>query len=73
MKLPPRTGARLGRLVELSVKVGDTSLIVVAASELAPEEGERVAVEIPLERVHVFAAAEDGVDTQRLGAVGRAT
>jgi multiple sugar transport system ATP-binding protein len=64
---------RLGRLVELSVKVGDTSLIVVAASELAPEEGERVAVEIPLERVHVFAAAEDGVDTQRLGAVGRAT
>ena len=64
---------RLGRLVELSVKVGDASLIVVAASERAPAEGERVAVEIPLERVHVFGAGADGEDTPRLGAARRAS
>lgn len=63
---------RLGRLVELAVAVGDTELIVVAPSEHAAAEGDRVTVQIPLELVHVFAAGEPGVETARIGAAAPA-
>ncbi len=44
----------LGRLVELSVAVGDTEIIVVVGSADAPREGERIDLRIPLEGAVVF-------------------
>jgi ABC-type sugar transport system ATPase subunit len=62
-----RLAERLGRLVELDVRVGDVDLIVVATSDRARSEGDRVEVRIPLDLVYVFAAGEPGEDTAWLG------
>lgn len=59
-----RLAERLGRLIELTVDVGDQMVVVV--SEHGVDEGERVRLQISLEHVHVFAAAEDD-ETPRLG------
>lgn len=57
---------RLGRHIEMSIDVGDTSVIVVASSQDAAGEGDNVVVQVPLHHVHVFAAGEPGEDTPRL-------
>jgi multiple sugar transport system ATP-binding protein len=62
-----RLAERLGRLVELDVHVGDVDLIVVATSDQARSEGDRVEVRIPLDLVHVFAGGGPGEDTAWLG------
>jgi multiple sugar transport system ATP-binding protein len=63
---------RLGRQVELDVRVGDQQLIVVEDSDHAPAEGEEVTVQIHLPNVHIFDSGEDGEDSLRLGsAIGR--
>ena len=62
-----RLAERLGRLVELDVHVGDVELIVVATSEHAREEGDRIQVRIPLDLVYVFAAGAPGEETAWLG------
>jgi multiple sugar transport system ATP-binding protein len=58
---------RLGRLVELSITVDDTELIMVASSDHAAEEGDPIEVVIDLADVHVFAAGAPGEETARLG------
>jgi multiple sugar transport system ATP-binding protein len=58
---------RLGRLVELSIAVGDTVLIMVASSDHAAEEGDPIEMVIDLADVHVFAAGAPGEETPRLG------
>jgi multiple sugar transport system ATP-binding protein len=58
---------RLGRLVELSIAVGDTELIMVASSDHAADEGDPVEMVIDLADVHVFAAGGPGEETARLG------
>jgi len=63
-----RLAERLGRLVELDVHVGDVELIVVATSEHARTEGDRVQVQIPYDLVYVFAAGAPDEDTPWLGA-----
>jgi multiple sugar transport system ATP-binding protein len=62
-----RLAERLGRLVELDVRVGDVDLIVVAPSDRAADEGDAVRVQIPLHLVHVFAGGQRGEDTDWLG------
>lgn len=63
---------RLGRDVEVDVKVGSDSLIVVAHGDHAPKEGDQVDVLIHLPNIHVFAGGAPGEDTIRLGsALGR--
>ncbi|MET3806259.1 ABC-type sugar transport system ATPase subunit [Nakamurella sp. UYEF19] len=65
---------RLGRQIELSVKVGDTDVIVVADGSEALEEGSAVSLSIPLTGVHLFEGTDDpSVDTRRIsGAVHHA-
>jgi len=65
-----RLSERLGRLVELTVDVGDRLVVVVTEHPVA--EGAAVHLEIPLEHVHLFAAADGGTDGPRLGS-GRPT
>jgi multiple sugar transport system ATP-binding protein len=65
---------RLGRLVELSIAVGDIELIMVASSDHAAEEGDPIDMVIDLADIHVFAAGAPGEETARLGgAVARPT
>jgi multiple sugar transport system ATP-binding protein len=58
---------RLGRLVELSIHVGDVELIMVASSDHAAEEGDPIEMVIDLADIHVFAAGAPGDETARLG------
>lgn len=64
---------RLGRHIEMSIDVGDTSVIAVAASQEAAAEGDRVEMQVPLQHVHIFAAGDVGAETRRLAAAGSAT
>jgi len=57
---------RLGRNVELTVKVGGEQLIVLASGREGADEGSRVSMAVADNDVHVFAAGEG--DTRRLGA-----
>jgi multiple sugar transport system ATP-binding protein len=57
---------RLGRSIELSVDVSGDTLIVVSADQ-RPAEGETVTVVAPTDRIHLFAAGEEGADSPRLG------
>jgi multiple sugar transport system ATP-binding protein len=63
---------RLGRLVELSIAVGDTELIMVASSDHAADEGDPIEMVIDLADVHVFAAGAPGEETARLGGAATA-
>jgi multiple sugar transport system ATP-binding protein len=63
-----RLAERLGRQIELDVKVGDTDIIAVEASEDAVPEGEHIDLQVPLELVHIFAPGEKDEETARLGA-----
>jgi multiple sugar transport system ATP-binding protein len=56
---------RLGRLVELTVRVADTELVAVVGSEVAPAEGSVARLRVPLESVHLFGAP--GAYAARLG------
>ena len=68
-----RSGSRSGSAaVELTVDVGG-ELVVHASSEHGVAEGERIRLQIPLEHVHVFAAAEGDDETPRLAQVRRNT
>ncbi len=58
---------RLGRLVELSIDVNGTELIMVASSDHAAGEGDPIEMVIDLADVHVFAAGAPGEETVRLG------
>ncbi|NIZ93251.1 ABC transporter ATP-binding protein [Kineococcus rubinsiae] len=58
---------RLGRLMEFSVDVGGTDVIVVADSDAGAREGDVVDLHVPLTDVHVFAAGPAEEDTLRLG------
>lgn len=59
---------RLGRLVEMSVDVGNrTSVIVVTSSDRAAHEGDRVELAVPYDSVHIFDGGPAGTDTARLG------
>jgi len=60
-----RLSDRLGRLVELTVEVGDQLVAVVTEHGVA--EGERVTVEIPRAHVHLFAGSADDDESARLG------
>jgi len=74
LQLPGRVvlAERLGRQVELDVRVGDEQMIVVEDSDHAPPEGTEVTVQIHLPNVHIFAGGDEGADTPRLGsATGR--
>jgi multiple sugar transport system ATP-binding protein len=59
---------RLGRNVELAVRVGDAEVIVLASSEHAAREGESVELQVRLREVHIFAAAQDDDHCVRIGA-----
>ncbi len=62
---------RLGRQIELSVKVGDTDVIVIADGTEALEEGAVANLSIPLAGVHIFDGADDpAADTKRLAGAG---
>lgn len=62
-----RIAERLGRDIELDVTVGDGHLIVVTDSSKAVAEGKDVVLTIDVPHIHVFAGAEPGEDTARLG------
>lgn len=61
---------RLGRLVEVSVDVGDTQIIVVTSGRRAIGEGERIELGVPVTHVHVFDGGDPGTETVRLGSCG---
>jgi multiple sugar transport system ATP-binding protein len=61
---------RLGRHVELSVRVGRGELIVLGSSEYSGAEGQAMNLQVPLADVHVFEAGAADEDTRRLGALG---
>jgi multiple sugar transport system ATP-binding protein len=58
---------RLGREVELSVRVGETLVVAVAPGTERYEEGEQLELQVPLELVHVFAAGTEDEETARIG------
>lgn len=59
---------RLGRQVELSVRVGDTQVIVIADGSEPMEEGSSAELTVSPANVHLFAGTDDpGADTKRLG------
>lgn len=59
---------RLGRLVEMSVDVGNrTSVIVVASSDQVADEGSKVEMAVPLDYVHIFDGGSSDEHTARLG------
>jgi multiple sugar transport system ATP-binding protein len=60
-------GERLGREIELSVRVGDTEVVAVTPGTQRNPEGQHVELQMPMHLVHVFAAGADGEDTARLG------
>ena len=62
-----RIAERLGRQVELDVRVGSVDLIAVDATVQHVDEGQPVELQVPLEHVHVFAPGPSGEDTARLG------
>jgi multiple sugar transport system ATP-binding protein len=62
-----RLAERLGRLIELDVRVGDVDMIAVDAAVHRVDEGQDVELQVPLEHVHVFADGPQGEDTLRLG------
>ncbi len=57
---------RLGRNIELTVKVGEVQVIVLASGREGVDEGATVTMTVADDDVHVFAAGEG--DTGRLGA-----
>ncbi|GAA2016500.1 ABC transporter ATP-binding protein [Nakamurella flavida] len=65
---------RLGRQIELSVRVGDANLIVLSDGAHPFAEGDRVALSVATAKVHVFAGSAGNTaeaitdDTARLGA-----
>lgn len=61
----------LGRMIELSLLVGDAQVIGVAPRDRAPVEGDQVDLHILLEHVHVFAGGDEGAITPRLGSALR--
>jgi ABC-type sugar transport system ATPase subunit len=66
-----RLGERLGRDIELTITVGQTDVVAVATGAGRYHEGDAIELQIPLELVHVFAAAADEEqDTPRLGSPG---
>jgi multiple sugar transport system ATP-binding protein len=62
-----RLAERLGRLIELDVRVGDVDMIAVDAAVHRVDEGQDVELQVPMEHVHVFADGPRGEDTLRLG------
>ena len=62
-----RLAERLGRQVELDVRVGGVDLIAVDAAVQNADEGQQVDLQVPLQHVHVFADGAEGEDTARLG------
>jgi multiple sugar transport system ATP-binding protein len=60
-------GERLGREIELSVRVGDTEVVAVTPGTQRNPEGQQVELQVPMHLVHVFAAGAEGEDTARLG------
>ncbi len=60
-------GERLGREIELSVRVGDTEVVAVTPGTQRHPEGQPVELQMPMHLVHVFAAGAEGEDTARLG------
>lgn len=64
-----RLAERLGRLVELSVDIGGTELIVVFSGDRPPREGDTVQIGIRYALIHLFEHGEPGTETARLGAV----
>ena len=62
-----RLAERLGRQIELDVRVGDVDLIAVDNTVEHAQEGQDVDLQVPLEHVHVFADGPPGEDTPRLG------
>jgi hypothetical protein len=62
-----RLAERLGRQIELDVRVGEADLIAVDSSVEHAQEGQDVELQVPLEHVHVFAEGPPGEDTPRLG------
>jgi ABC-type sugar transport system ATPase subunit len=62
-----RLAERLGRQIELDVRVGDVDLIAVDNIVEHAQEGQNVDLQVPLEHVHVFAEGPPGEDTPRLG------
>jgi multiple sugar transport system ATP-binding protein len=59
---------RLGRNVELAVRVGGAEVIVLTSSEHTAHEGESVEIQVRLREVHLFAGGEDDDECPRLGA-----
>ena len=51
---------RLGRQIELSVRVGDANLIVLSDGAHPFQEGDAVSLSVPAAKVHVFAGAGNG-------------
>lgn len=59
---------RLGRQIELSVRVGDTEVIVIADGSESMEEGSTAELTVAAGNVHIFAGADDpATDSARLG------
>lgn len=58
---------RLGREVEVDVRIGKDSFIAVTPGDSAPDEGDDVQVLVHLANLHVFKGGEPGEDTLRLG------
>lgn len=76
LRLPGRVvlAERLGRQVELDIRVGEQQLIVVEDSDHTPPEGSDVTVQVHLPNVHLFAGGDAGEDSPRIGAaIGRAS
>ena len=59
-------GERLGREIELSVRVGDDEVVAVTPGTDRHREGEPVELQVPLNLVHLFAAGAGDEDTPRL-------
>ncbi|MGY1591876.1 ABC transporter ATP-binding protein [Geodermatophilus sp. SYSU D00708] len=62
-----RLAERLGRQLELDVRVGDVDLIAVDSAVQHVDEGQDVTLQVPLEHVHLFADGPAGEETRRLG------
>jgi multiple sugar transport system ATP-binding protein len=67
-----RLAERLGRQVELDVRVGDVDIIAVDATVQHMDEGSQVELQVPLEHVYVFEHGAADEETAWLGsALGR--
>lgn len=59
---------RLGRQIELSVRVGDSDVIVISDGSEQMHEGATATLSIPLSAVHIFEGSEDAdADSRRIG------